>query len=50
MKKHNERTYWMSNNEWYRINYEKGCFELTDAAPERAKKSFEMLSVILSIQ
>lgn len=37
-----EYMYWMSNDDWYRINKEKQCFELTDEAPERAVKSFEM--------
>ena len=27
-----------ANKEWYRINKEKDCFELTDKATERAKK------------
>jgi len=35
-----ESTYWMSNKEWYKIT-ENG-FVLTDKAPERAKKSFEL--------
>lgn len=37
-----ESMYWMSNEEWYRINEETGRFELTDKAPERAAKSFEL--------
>lgn len=37
-----ELLYWQSNDEWYKINYEKDCFELTDKAPERARKSFDM--------
>jgi len=37
-----EPMYWKTNKSWYRINYEKDCFELTDEAPERARKSFEM--------
>ncbi len=36
-----EIMYWHSNPEWYRIN-EEGKFELTDKAPERAIKSFEL--------
>ena len=36
-----ERLYWKSNKEWYRIN-EEGKYELTEKAPERAKKSFEL--------
>lgn len=37
-----EPMYWMSNKDWYRINKEKDEFELTDKAPERARRSFEM--------
>ncbi len=37
-----ECMYWTKNEQWYRINKEKGCVELTDAAPDRARKSFEM--------
>lgn len=42
MRLNSERTYWMTDESWYRINKEKDCFELTDAAPERARKSFEL--------
>lgn len=37
-----ESLYWRKNEGWYRINKEKDCFELTDEAPERAVKSFEL--------
>ena len=37
-----EPMYWRTDKSWNRINHEKDCFELTDAAPERARKSFEM--------
>ena len=37
-----ESLFWKTNKEWYRINYEKDCYELTDKAPERAKASFEL--------
>ncbi|MEF2767732.1 MAG: hypothetical protein U0O05_08490 [Dorea phocaeensis] len=37
-----EFMYWKTNDSWYRINYEKDCFELTEEAPERARKSFEL--------
>ena len=37
-----EFMYWRTNKEWYRTNSEKDCFELTDKAPERARKSFEL--------
>ncbi|HIY54844.1 MAG TPA: hypothetical protein H9971_01560 [Candidatus Dorea merdavium] len=42
MTANKESLYWRTNKEWYRINKEKDCFELTDKAPERARKSFEM--------
>lgn len=31
----------MRNDDWFRINHEKDCFELTDAAPQRAVESFQ---------
>lgn len=37
-----ESLYWEINKEWYRFNEEKDCYELTDKAPERAIKSFEL--------
>ena len=37
-----ESTYWASNPAWYRINKETDEFELTDKAPDRARRSFEM--------
>ena len=37
-----ESMYWVKNEEWYRVNREKGGIELTDKAPERARKSFEL--------
>ena len=36
-----ELFYWESNPEWYRVN-EAGQFELTDKAPERAVRSFNL--------
>ncbi len=33
--------YWQSNPAWYRVN-EKGKFELTEEAPEKAKESFKL--------
>lgn len=42
MNANTEVMYWHKNKEWYRINEEKDCFELTDKAPERAVASFEM--------
>ena len=32
--------YWASNKEWYRINEEEDRFELTEQAPEKARRSF----------
>lgn len=34
--------YWMSNPAWYKVNEELDRFELTEEAPEKAKKSFEL--------
>lgn len=42
MSANKEILYWKQNKDWYRINKEKDEFELTDKAPERARKSFEM--------
>ena len=32
----------MRNDEWFTVNHEKDCFELTDAAPPRAVESFKL--------
>lgn len=37
-----ETLYWKTNKEWYRVNKEKDCYELTDKAPKRAKESFAL--------
>jgi len=37
-----ELGYWRKNKNWHRYNAEKKIIEMTDEAPERAKKSFEM--------
>lgn len=42
MNANTEIMYWSTNKEWYKINREKDCFELTDKAPQRAIDSFEM--------
>ena len=42
MSGNRECVYWKKNKDWYRINWEKDCYELTDKAPERAIKSFEL--------
>ncbi len=44
MKRNSERVYWMTNKDWYTVNRVKDCFELTDAAPPRARRSFAMWS------
>lgn len=36
--------YWHTNPEWYRKGKD-GNYELTDKAPERARRSFEMACV-----
>lgn len=33
--------YFMTNKEWYRFDYDKDTFVLTEKAPEKAKKSYE---------
>ena len=42
MKAYDESMYWMRNDDWFRINRERDCFELTDAAPQRAIESFRL--------
>ena len=37
-----EMFYWQTNPDWFTINKEKDCFELTEDAPERAVRSFDM--------
>ncbi len=41
MNGNTEILYWRTNKNWFTINCELDRYELTDAAPERAKKSFE---------
>lgn len=41
MKRYSEAIYWMKDKSWYFIN-DRNEFELTDKAPERARKSFEL--------
>ena len=38
--------YWMTNKKWYKINEELDRFELTEEAPEKAKRSFELFKKI----
>lgn len=33
--------YFMTNPEWYRFDFEKRRYVLTDKAPQRAKESYE---------
>ncbi len=44
-----EAMYWISVDSWYRINKD-GQFELTEEAPERAVKSFELWCKINNIK
>jgi len=37
-----ESIYWKTNKEWYCFDYEKDEYILTNKAPERAIKSFEL--------
>lgn len=39
-----EKTFWLKNPAWYRVNEEKDCFEILDTAPVKAKISFEVWS------
>ena len=50
MTANTEPMFWRKNKEWYRINREKDCFELTEKAPERAVKSFEMYKEMNNIK
>lgn len=38
--------YWHQNPAWYRVNEELDRFELTEEAPEKAIKSFELYKKI----
>jgi len=42
MSANKEPVFWMSNEEWYIYDEEKNEFKMTDKAPERAIKSFEL--------
>jgi len=37
-----EPIYWRSNKDWYTYDAERDEFKMTDKAPERAVKSFEL--------
>lgn len=36
-----DRPYFMEKKEWYRFDFQKRKFVLTDEAPEKAKESYE---------
>lgn len=42
-----DRPYFMENKEWYRFDYDKREWVLTDKAPEDAKKSLEEYNAAL---
>ena len=42
MKAHDESMFWMRNDDWFAIDQDRGCFVLTDAAPQRAVDSFRL--------
>ena len=42
MKSYNEAMYWMTDDEWYTVNYEENRFELTQKATPRVVESFRM--------
>ena len=42
MKESNERMYWHTNKNWYKYNSKTDDFSLTDAASDRAKRSFNL--------
>ena len=42
MTANKESLFWKTNKEWYRINREKDCYELTEKAPKRARESFAL--------
>ena len=42
MTANKEPVFWRKNKEWYTYDEEKNEFKMTDKAPERAIKSFEL--------
>lgn len=36
-----DRPYFMSNKDWYYFDENDFCYKLTDAAPEKARQSYE---------
>lgn len=36
-----DRPYFMNNKKWYKFDFSKRIFVLTDEAPEKAKESYE---------
>ena len=43
MTMNKEIFYWQSDKSWYRFDEEQKIIVLTDEAPERARKSFELM-------
>ena len=42
--------YWHTNPAWYRVNKELDRFELTEAAPEKARRSFEVYKKVNNLK
>ena len=42
MRAYDEALYWMKNDNWFRIDPERDCLELTSEAPQRAIDSFRL--------
>lgn len=36
-----EQPYFMTNKEWYYFDEDEFCYKLTEAAPEKAKQSYD---------
>ena len=43
-----DTVYWTKNKEWFTLDKERQRFELTDKAPDEARRSFEKYKVINS--
>lgn len=42
--------YFMKNKEWYRFDYEKRMYVLTEKAPQKAKESYKKFHKELKIE
>ena len=42
MRANDEAIFWMRNDDWYRVDDERDCLELTSQAPQRAIDSFRL--------